>query len=222
MECSMKAECSPFNPLPVFLAVNGKPCTVIGGGSVAGRKCADLIEAGADITVIAVHADESIVRLAEKGALKLLARKYSPGDLKGAFIVFAATNDNEVNKAVWQEAEEAGIPVNVIDVPALCNFYSGSVLKRGPLQIAISTNGCCPALAKAIRHDLEDRFPADYGDYIAAAGEIRQRILADTNFDSTTKRTLIEYLVQQEYIDLYHASGMEAVWDRLRKISSTS
>ena len=208
--------------MPVFLIMKGKKCVLIGGGDVAERKVHDLISAEAAITVIAEKPNTGLERMNKEGLITLETRRFQTGDLKGAFIAFAATDDTAVNKAVWQEAEKESIPVNVIDVPELCTFYSGAAVNRGPLQIAISTNGCSPFMAGAIRRELEAQYTEDFGDYILAAGELRLKLLEIDGLDQDKKREALKSLAQKESFERYLENGTRGVWDELKKIISIS
>jgi len=162
---------------PVFLDIKDKLCVVVGGGKVAERKIFSLIEAGARVKVIAPEVLDSIRALAEEGKIELEEREYKKGDLEGARLVIAATNNQEVQKKVYEEAEERGIFCNVVDVPELCSFIVPSVVRRGPLCIAISTSGKAPAVAKRLRQMLESKFGEEYEAYLNLMGKIRELVL---------------------------------------------
>lgn len=209
-------------PLPIFLNVDGRHCVVIGGGAVALRKINDLLEAGASVTVIAEEPCADIVRLKEKGNIDLLSRRYTEGDTDGAFLVFAATDDSDVNRQVFEEADGRSILVNVVDKPGLCNFFSGAVVKRGPLRIAVSTSGCCPALAKELRRELETVYPDSWTAYTEAAGEWRQKILALDGIDEAARKTALGRLGGKDLYTLFRDYGKDRVWDELQRIIFTS
>jgi precorrin-2 dehydrogenase / sirohydrochlorin ferrochelatase len=127
---------------------------VIGGGAVAYRKVGKLLGAGAEVVVVS---PEVLTELAEIGA-EILRRPYEYGDLDGANLAFTATDSREVNAAVAREARERGIPINVADRPAEGDFAVPSTLRRGGLQVAVSTGGASPTLARRIRDELEEAF----------------------------------------------------------------
>lgn len=159
---------------PVFLSLQGKQCAVVGGGAVAERKVMSLLECGGDVVVISPRVVKGLRLLAEQGKLQLLKRSYRRGDLKGAKLVVAATNDARVNAAVAGEAQKKGILVNVVDDPVLSDFIVPSALRRGELVIAVSTSGESPALARKVRTELEKHFVPEYAQLVALVSEVRR------------------------------------------------
>ena len=147
---------------PVFLDVRGRTALVVGGGAVAERKAAGLARAGACVRVVA-----------RDGLVDLRRRAFRENDVEGVFLVYAATDDAAVNEAVYAEAEARGVPANVVDDPAHCSFIVPSVVRRGPLQLAVSTSGAAPVLAKRLRRELEGRFPEDWAVYVDLLAEVR-------------------------------------------------
>lgn len=152
-------------------------CVVVGGGEVAARKVAALLDAGASVTVIAPSLCEELQSSARDADVEVLMRPFRPGDLNGAFLAIAATDDATVNAQVSREARTRTMLVNVVDDPEQCNFIAPSVLRRGPLTLAISTSGRCPALSRHIRERLEHEFGAPYGDYVRLLGELREDVV---------------------------------------------
>ena len=155
---------------PVFLDVRGRTALVVGGGAVAERKAAGLARAGACVRVVAPAGLEAQAR---DGLVDLRRRAFRENDVEGVFLVYAATDDAAVNEAVYAEAEARGVPANVVDDPAHCSFIVPSVVRRGPLQLAVSTSGAAPALAKRLRRELEGRFPEDWAVYVDLLAEVR-------------------------------------------------
>ena len=152
-------------------------CVVVGGGDVARRKIESLLDAGArQVVVISPCLGDGLAELRRRGRIQHLARGYRPGDLKGAFVVIATTDDPEVNEAVSQEAEANGILVNVADDPDHCNFIVPSTLRRGDLVIGLSTGGQSPALAASLRRQLEQAFGSEYAAFLELAGDLRRRV----------------------------------------------
>jgi precorrin-2 dehydrogenase/sirohydrochlorin ferrochelatase len=149
--------------LPIFLDVTGRRCIVVGGGPVAARKVQSLLDAGADVLVVSPSLIEALAKLAHEGRIRYQQREYSAGDLEGAALVYAATDDVRLQRRLHAEARARGIPINVADVPALCTFIAPAVLRRGPLKIAVSTEGASPAMAKRIITRLERLFGPEYG-----------------------------------------------------------
>ena len=160
-------------PYPLYIKLAGQKVVVVGAGAVAARKITSFIECGADVTVIADRPIDEVVQLAETGAIHLESRPYREGDLEGAILAVAATSDHAVNEAISAEAKERTILVNVVDTPGLCNCIVPSVLKRGRLQIAVSTDGAAPCVAQEVREDLEDYFPQWWEPYIDLLAEVR-------------------------------------------------
>lgn len=162
---------------PVFLDLRGRKCVVAGGGPVAERKIKSLLGAGAAITVISPRLTRDLRLKARKGLIKHLGRRYSKGDLKGAFLAVSATGSRKDNLRVSEEAGKLNIPVNVVDDPSLCSFIVPSVLGRGPLVIAISTSGVSPALSRSIRKELEKLFGKNFGVYLEKLKAVREEAL---------------------------------------------
>src|SRR5580693_4843163 len=146
---------------PIFLKLTNRPCIVIGAGNLAESKIESLLAANAAVTVVAPHSSSRIVSLAEDGEITWHQREYATGDLTGQFLVVAATNVPAVNRAVFAEAEAAGVLINAVDDPPFCDFYFPSVVRRGDLQIAISTAGDSPALAQRLRKEINSQLPLD-------------------------------------------------------------
>lgn len=163
--------------LPVLLANLGAVRTiVIGGGMVAQGKVTQMVEAGAQITLISPELTPQLAELAASGAIEYVPRAYQTGDLEGAFIVIGATDDRATNVAIWEEATARHILCNVVDDPPHCNFYAVSVVRQGDLTIGISTNGVAPALANRIRHRFEGEFGPEYAEFLALMRERRPLI----------------------------------------------
>lgn len=195
-------------------------CLVAGGGQVALRKVRDLVESGARPVVVAVEPLPELEALAATGTVELHVRRFEPDDLDGIGLVFAATDDTAVNADIARLAGERGILVNAVDDPANCDFFSSAVVKRGPLRIAISTSGEFPALAAAVRRELEALFPPEWADFVRAAGEYRTSLIAMDIVD-TTRVAALTWLASREAFDLYQLHGKERVWSELTSIISS-
>jgi precorrin-2 dehydrogenase/sirohydrochlorin ferrochelatase len=152
----------PMGYLPIFLDVSGKRCMVIGGGAIAERKVASLLEAGAVVTVTSPTLTPELKSSAARGAISHEARAYRRGDMKGFMVVFATTDDRDLQRELAAEARELGVLINVADASELCSFIAPAVVSRGALRIAISTSGASPALASRIRRELEHQFGPEY------------------------------------------------------------
>ena len=182
---------------PIFLKLTGRPCVVIGAGHLAESKIESLQAAAASITVIAPQASDRILDWAASGELTYHQRPYQQGDLTATFLVVAATNDPAVNRAVFAEATEKGVLCNAVDDPPFCDFYFSSVVRRGDLQIAISTAGASPALAQQLRKDLNAQLPLDLGDWLTDLGNLRREVVAAEPLNES-RRLLLHQLAQRE------------------------
>lgn len=154
---------------PVMLDIRDRQAIVIGGDALAASKATALFRSGAHVTAISPTFGEEFRAQAARHEVTLLTKVYEPGDLAGAFVVVAATSDPQLIEQIWQETQERGQLVNIVDVPARCNFILPSILRRGQLTIAVSTEGASPGLAKRIRQQLEDTFPPAYDRYMQLA-----------------------------------------------------
>jgi uroporphyrin-III C-methyltransferase/precorrin-2 dehydrogenase/sirohydrochlorin ferrochelatase len=167
-----------MNLFPLFLKLDGRKCVVVGAGSIGAPKIESLLRAGGAVTVIALEAQPAIAALAREKRIRWIERGLEAGDLDGALLVVAATNQKAVNQAVAEAARTAGVLCNSVDDPPDCDFYYGSVVERGALQVAISTAGKSPALAQRLREELSALIPEDTGEWLERLGERRLRILA--------------------------------------------
>jgi len=158
---------------PIYLDMAGRRCLVVGGGAVAERKIASLLEAGAKVTVISPDVTEAVARWSKNNSIQFLARRYQRGDVKGHELVFVATNDGSVNAQVHQDGKNQGVWVNAADDPEHCDFILPSVLRRGDLTVAVSSGGNSPALARTIREELEIYFTQEYEQLAGLAAEAR-------------------------------------------------
>ena len=183
---------------PVYLNLAGKHCVILGGGTIAQGKLAALRDAGANITVISPQSTDGIKRAAQRGHITLLQREYKPGDLEGAFIAVAATNVWHVNRQIYEEAEERGVLLNVVDDPDQCTFIAPSIVRRDPITLAISTGGASPALARKMRETLsEDKVLqwADLADVLAQARRVikeKRTVIDPTRWQCVITEELLE------------------------------
>ena len=169
---------------PLFMDVSGSRCVVVGGGGVASRKARGLLESGARVVVVSPE----VVPEIEGMDVTVERRPYRPGDLAGAALAFAATDRREVNAAVAREAKENGIPVNVADRPAEGDFALPSVLRRGGLQVAVSTGGASPTLARKIRAAMEPSFAAEWAGIVERFRAARE---GGTEVDPATEEEVV-------------------------------
>jgi siroheme synthase-like protein len=155
------------------LRLTGRRCLVVGGGDVGLEKVEGLLACDGSVTLVAPAAHPELERLAAEGSIEWHRRTYEPGDLEGAFMVIAATNDSEVNIGVFEDAERRAMLVNVVDVPPLCNFILPAIVRSGPLAIAISTAGASPALAKRMKREISEQFGEHYARLAVLLNEAR-------------------------------------------------
>jgi uroporphyrin-III C-methyltransferase/precorrin-2 dehydrogenase/sirohydrochlorin ferrochelatase len=161
---------------PVTLQLQGRPCTVLGGGTLAVEKARGLVGAGARVTVIAATPDPALEALEAGGAIRLVRRGHAPGDLAGSFLAIDASGDEATNRRSFAEAEERGVLINVVDRPERCHFHAPALVRRGPLNLAISTGGESPFLAGALRARLERIVGEEWGPFTAMVGGVRRRL----------------------------------------------
>jgi precorrin-2 dehydrogenase/sirohydrochlorin ferrochelatase len=182
---------------PIFLKLSARPCIVIGAGHLAESKIESLRAAHARVTVVAPAASPRIQEMAAAGEVEWFQRTYAAGDLSGNFLVVAATDDAAVNRAVFAEAEAGNILCNAVDDPPFCDFYFPSVVRRGDLQIAISTAGASPALAQRLRKEINAQLPLDLGDWLTDLGNLRREVVAVEPLNES-RRLLLHELAQRE------------------------
>jgi siroheme synthase-like protein len=161
---------------PIFLHIRDRRCVVVGGGQVALRKVKTLLDHGATVDVISSELCPELIELAENGQICIFRRHYQPGDLRGAFITIAATDNSEVNQAVVKEAQKEGILINVVDDASSSDFIVPSYTRRGDVTIAISTAGKSPALARKIRTRVEREFGEEYASLALLIDEVRTEL----------------------------------------------
>ncbi len=159
---------------PLFLDLTNQSAVVIGAGSVATRKIRTLLRAKATVTVISPAATAPIRRLAQTKRVRWVRRRYRQGDLRGAYLVIAATDDFAVNQAICKEAKRRNLLVNCVAPPSAGNFFVPSLVKRGGISLAISTDGTSPAFAKRLGRDLEHFLGGEYPQLLKAMSEARR------------------------------------------------
>ncbi len=176
---------------PLFFSLAGKLCVVIGGGKVAERKVQGLLKADARPRIISPKVTKGIRRLCERGLIEVVQREYREGDLEGAYLAFAATDSSEINERVRAESIRCAIPLNVADSPDQCDFIVPSVVRNGPVSIAISTSGLLPMLAKKLKTELEGALSADYGAYARRVGAFRKFLIEHVE-DARKRREILK------------------------------
>jgi precorrin-2 dehydrogenase/sirohydrochlorin ferrochelatase len=159
---------------PMFMKLDGCKCVVVGAGLIATQKLDGLLDSGADVLIVAPKSAREICELAAAGRVSWVQAEFDAAHLSGAFMVIAATGNPAVNEQVYRAARERAVLCNSVDEPERCDFYYPAVVKRGDLQIAISTAGKSPALAQRIRKELEEQFDASYISWLNWLGSVRE------------------------------------------------
>jgi len=183
---------------PMYVDLKDKECLVVGGGEVAARKIELLLRFEARITVVAPEICPSVSELVNEGGIKYVQDRYSTKRLEGIFLVVAATSSKPVNEAVFRDAVERRLPVNVVDAPELCTFIFPSVIKRGDLTIGISTSGAYPALSKRLRIMAEELFTQEYSQMVELLAGYRNRIRS-SNLTGAEKEKLLNIVLDDLY-----------------------
>ena len=203
---------------PINLDLRGRKTVVVGGGSVAERKVSSLLEYGAQVTVVSPALTARLSEMAAAGLIQHTEGVYAPSALDGAFLVIAATDDREVNRAVYIESENRRIPVNVVDDPELCTFFASAVVRRGELTISVSTSGKGPALAQMIRNELECRYGPEYGELADLLGDLRDEVKARYSTMSERKAAYVRVLESEALLLLSQGKREEALLEARRCI----
>lgn len=193
---------------PMFLKLEGRQCLVVGAGRIGEPKIAGLLETGARIRVVALDVSPAVRCWVREGKLEMELRAFSADDLDGAFLAVVATNSRTLNERVYHEAQRRGVLCNVVDVPDLCDFFYPAVVRRGDLQIAVSTAGQSPSLAQKIRQQLDKQFGPGYATWVAKLGETRKLILA-SDLDKERKLELLHSLASREALEAALAEERE-------------
>ena len=223
----MQSEIALF---PMFLRLEGRHCLVVGAGVIAEGKIAALLSAGARVTVVAPHARRRIACMARRGRIEWYSREFRVRDLAGVFLVIAATSSPELHERIWRAARRQGVLCNVVDDPPRCDFYYPAIVRRGPLQIAISTSGQSPALAQQLRqhvaeaehrvdrravrprHRRQAQFGPAYATWVAQLGRARRRTMRVE--PSITRRKKLAHDMVRRDISRMRQSGLRSELDR--------
>lgn len=191
---------------PMFVKLAGRSCVVVGGGSVAASKVESLLHAGANVTVVSPKLNSRLDELQLEGRLAWIPRRFQPCDVNGVFLVIAATSDDIVNELVFREAERRGILCNAVDQPPGCNFYFPAVVRRGALQIAISTAGLSPSLAARLRAEFEKEFGPEYETWLTWLGTVREALM-QRKLDFATRKRLLAYLARRDSFERWRSGN---------------
>ena len=201
------------NLFPMFMKLAAKQCLVVGAGKVGEPKIGGLIDTGASVHVVAIAASGQVREWADAGKIELELRAFTASDLDGKFLAVAATASENLNRLIYREAQRRGVLCNVVDVPEYCDFFYPAVVRRGDLQIAISTAGQSPSLAQKIRQQLERQFGEGYAAWVEQLGETRRLILA-SDLEQATKWELLHSLASRE--------AFEAALTKIPELSAKS
>ncbi len=182
--------------LPIFLKLAGRRCLLVGAGNVALEKIGSLLKTGLDLTVVAPEARAEIQQLASQGKVDWHRRKFELSDLAGNFLVITATDSPQTNAAVYQGCVERNLICNSVDDIPNCDFYFGSVVSRGDLQIAISTAGESPAVSQRLRREIDEQLPEDLGSWLENLGQLRREVL-EIHPRSEARKALLHQLAQR-------------------------
>jgi len=204
---------------PIFVSLDQKRCVVVGGGKVAERKVENILDYPVQIDLISPQATDKLQEWAQNNRVNWIARSFQPADIQGAFLVFAATDDQEVNREVARLCQREGILVNAVDDPAYCNFYVPSVVRRNSLVLAISTEGKSPAYAKKLRQQLEEIITDAHGKFVDLLGEQRE-VVKETVPDIKVRQAIFEALAGLDVLDLIAEGRDEQVKERFNQCMS--
>lgn len=202
---------------PIYLELNNRRAVVIGAGSVAARKVQALHDAGARVIVIAEHVKTALEEAFHLPNVELVLASYSKNYLAGATLAIAATNDPALNQKIFHDCQELEVLCNVVDQPELCDFYMPAVVKRGDLQIAIGTDGNCPAYSGHLRRKLEEVFTEEHGRFLEQLEKTRKRVL-DEVADPNQRKAILGRLASDESFDIFTQAGAGAWTEYAREI----
>lgn len=204
---------------PIFLNLAGRICLVAGGGKVAERKIATLLEYNAWVKVVSPSCTAEIAAWANQGSIEMYCRTFEAKDLEQVSLVFAATGDVQANSHITSLCREKGIWVNAVDDPPNCDFFVPSILRRESLCVAVSTEGKSPLLAAKLRRELEELIPPEYGEWVEILGDLREQIKNST-IDSGERREIFAALVNSDILELLREGRKEQVKERIRQCMS--
>ena len=206
---------------PIYLDLEGRRVVVIGAGNVAARKVQSLIATGARIVVVAEHATTVFQDACEGANIEVVISSYSKDYLASAILAIAATNDTVLNNRIYKDCQQLEVLCNVVDVPELCDFYVPAVVERGSLQIAVGTDGKCPAYSGHLRRKLEEMFTDRHGLFLEELDKIRKHIIATID-DGARRKAILGQLVKDESFDYFIKNGAAAWQERAAEIVNSS
>ncbi len=198
----------------ISLDLAGKECLVVGGGQVAERKVRSLLECGARVKVVSPEISSGLKDMFEEGKIAYRRGFYNTSDLEGVFLVIGSTDREEVNRRVASDCSVHGIIVNIVDDPAISSFLVPSILRRGALTIAVSTDGKSPLLARKIREELEEVYGSQYGEFLDMLGDMREEIISSIP-NSRDRKDVFENMVDDKILKLVREGRMDMVKERI-------
>ena len=212
----MSGDKKPMTYYPIFLDLKGKVILVVGGGRVAQRKVEALLDSGAEIRIVSSKLTESLNKLVALRDLDCLNDEFQDKHLEDVFLVIAATDDRELNHRISDIAKKKGLLVNAVDQPSDCNFIVPSIVRQGDLQIAVSTSGKSPALARKLRKQLDKQFGDEYESFLILMGCLRKKILAQGLAQEENSRIFNE-IVNSDILDALLRKDRERTRSILRR-----
>lgn len=201
---------------PLFFKLNGQKVLVVGGGSVAVRKVRQLLNFGAEITVISPELAEELQELVTKNKLKWIEREYSSSEAGDYSLVIATTDDNEVNLHIYNDSVSKNIPINIVDKPELCTVFFPSIVSRGDMTIAIGSDGRAPFFTRAVRKELEKLIPQEYEKKVELSGIFRE-FVSGKNISSGSRQGLFERFLSEIETKLADWKVSEPPYDNWQK-----
>lgn len=205
---------------PIFLKLEQKKILVVGGGSIATQKIQSLLDTGCHLTVISPCICKEIQCWASENRLQVKKREFQTSDLQNIDVVFAATNQPQTNEKIRKEANEKKILINAVDDPENCDFYVPSIVRRGPLAIAISTQGECPGFARLVRKKIEKIIPAIYGDFVIFLGHLRRNV-KNVCSDSKQRQSVTKEMLYDGILEELDEKPLQEVQDKVKNCIST-
>lgn len=202
---------------PMMLNIENKKCVVVGGGTIAYRKCLELLQYGGLVTVVADNIKGKFLELIEAKTIRYIKAYYEERYIEDAFIVIASTDNNNVNAQIFKDCSKRNILVNVVDDPINCNFIVPAKIRRGDLTISVSTNGKSPVLSKQIKEELEKHYDESYGVLIDILGELRQEVIKKVN-SPAARKLIFEKMLTAEYLQKTRSLTKEQIKAELREL----
>jgi siroheme synthase-like protein len=192
--------------------LKGRRVLLVGAGAVAQRKALSLMEAGARVVIVAEHVDPAFEGACATQKIELVKGRYSKEYISDATLVIAATDDHKVNNRIYRDCQEMGVLCNSVDEPECCDFFAAAVVQRGRLQVAIGTDGACPAYAGHLRKKFEDIITEDHGRFLEELGAVRPKVM-EKIVDEKQRKAVMGLLVDDESFDVFLKKGKDA-WHR--------